>query len=432
MGSNIYFIDKGPSILMVDLNSLHTCEVSKDGLTRETLQRKIDEAFADQRPYFERLQPQVNPERKQSAVIITSFACNYSCEYCYQKPSKSIYDRMKPEDIDSIVRFFQVYSEKRGIPIELSDIGIMGGEPLLLENREVLEKIKQTWPQCPLAITTNGSNLLEYEDFLKSSNIEVAVSIDGTEKTHFSRRKTNDPLAYRKAIDGIRHLVEGGKKVGILTLFSPDNIDDYSLFFDEMEDLGWSHDGQSKIKLVFSPEIECGNDSRILSTVMEELEAFVALRRKDPRAWAVHAKQLLPGAASLTDALDLATKGFYTPYRCNVLSGAGFTFLPDGYVMPCIGIQNRQFSIGRFKPDIEINERIIELLAKRRVDKIEQCRACSKRVLCNGGCLATVLAKKDDPTALCCDIWEKPDYMKYFEAIVPQINSFPSQPKQAL
>ena len=64
------------------------------------------------------------------------------------------------------------------------------------------------------------------------------------------------------------------------------------------------------------------------------------------------------------NALSLAEKGFYYPFRCGVLYNPVFTFLPNGVVMPCICVQDNKFNIGHFKPNIEINEEIIQRLQR--------------------------------------------------------------------
>ena len=418
MNSNIFVLDNGASYLLLDINSLRTCSIDKRDFTRENLQRTVSEQFSDQRPYFERLKPQNEQPEKLTPTIVTSYACNYACEYCYQRPSKSIYDRMKPEDIDAIYRFYQVFCERYNFPFEFEAFSIMGGEPLLPENRGVLEKIVQVWPDCTLTFTTNGSYLLDYEDYLLSCKSNVRVSLDGTEKTHYSRRKTADLAAYGRAIEGISHLIEKGKKITVLTVFSPDHLDDYSQFFDQLESLGWKQDASSKIELAFLPEIGNGSDDRKLEKVMKDLEAYAALRTRDPRAGAVNVIKLVPGANPLFTALEQASKGFYEPYRCGILTNPSFAFLPDGSIMPCLAVQDKQFSVGRFKPKFEVNEDLIAALAKRRIDEMERCRDCSKRALCGGGCVATVLAKKKDVAAVCCDLWDNLEYLNYLEWVM--------------
>lgn len=416
MGSNIYFIDNGPSVLLVDLNSLRTCEINKQDFTADAVKRAVAEHFSDSRPYFERLKPKKLTDDRISPTIVTSFACNYACEYCYQRPSKGMYDRMTPHGIDAIYGFYKFFCEKHQFPFEFDYITVIGGEPLLPENRAVLRRIVEVWSDQPLRITTNGAYLLDYAEFLIAHNVELTVSLDGTEQTHFARRKTADPLAYRKAIDGIRLLLSNNLKISISAVFSPKNLNDYCAFFDEMETLGWLKN--PNLCLTFLGEDGFGTDDRSYESVMQNLEAFVSLRRADKRAWYVNARKLLPGGTALTDALELASFDEYRPYRCGCLYNPSFAFLPDGSVMPCLSIQDSRFQIGRFLPEPELNEEYYTALANRRIDRMEKCRECSKRVLCKGSCLSTVLHKQGNCTSIDCSMWQNLDFLSYYEAVM--------------
>lgn len=416
MSGNIYLLDNGPSVLLVDINSLCFCEISKNDFTEENVRRAAAEKLSDPRPYFERLKPEKAEPKEVGFSVVTSFACNYACEYCYQRPSKSIYDRMKPEDVDGIYRFYQYISGSDDIPFGFDIINIMGGEPLLPENRGVLQRVAELWPDTTLQITTNGTYLAEFEEFLLSNKTAIRVSLDGTEQTHYSRRKTNDPEAYRKAIDAIRQLLAKGKEVVIMTVFSPDHVEEYRKFFDELEELGWGEG--SLIELGFMPEIGCGNDDYRHEQILRSLEAFSVLREQDPRTRLVDARKLVPGAIPFVNALRKASMGVYNPYRCACLHEPGYAFMPDGAVMPCLEVQDRRFAIGRFKPEFELNEVLVKTLAARRIDTMERCKSCRYRVFCGGGCLATVIDKTKDAAAVWCELWEKTDYLDYLEQVM--------------
>lgn len=185
MKSNIYVIDNGASFLLLDLNSLCHCEIDKREFTKAAAEKAVAEHFTDSRPYFERLKPKENTEERISPVIVTSFACNYTCEYCYQSPSKAMQGRMTPQGIDAIYHFYQVFCQSHAYPLAFDRISVIGGEPLLPENRETIERVLEVWPGKPLIITTNGSYLPDYADLLAANQAELVVSLDGTEKIHY-------------------------------------------------------------------------------------------------------------------------------------------------------------------------------------------------------------------------------------------------------
>lgn len=416
MGSNIYFIDNGPTVFLVDFNSLHSCEISRQEFTADAVKRAVAEHFSDSRPYFERLKPTKIGNEGITPTIVTSFACNYACEYCYERPSKGMYDRMTPSKIDAIYSFYKFFCEKHEFPFVFDHIGVIGGEPLLPENRAVLQRIVEVWPDQPIDIVTNGAYLLDYADFLLAHKTNLTVSLDGTEKTHYARRKTKDPHAYRKAVEGIRLLLSHDREVTISAVFSPANVDDYSAFFDELESLGWLKN--PNLIVSFQPELGCGSDDRKHETVIRNLDACATLRKRDTRAWHVFSETLLPGCIGLKRALELASNGEYEPYRCERMYNPSYSFLPDGSITPCMMIQDKRFQIGRFLPEPELNEDYYAALVNRRIERMEKCKACPRRVLCRGGCLATVLHKQGDCTAIDCSLWQNLDYLSYFETVM--------------
>ena len=349
-------------------------------------------------------------------VIVTSFRCNYACEYCYQASGKACRDRLKPEDIPAIHHFYKEFCSRYSIPLVYDGVSVIGGEPLLPENRPTLLAVSEQWPDCTLQFTTNGACLPEYLDFLLSRRSVVRVSLDGTKDTHYSRRRPSDPAAYGNAVLGIRQLLRNDRDVTVMTVFSPHHTEDYPLFFDFLENLGWLH--SKHLRVGFIPEVGCGTDDISRGNVLRNLNAFQSLLEKDPRAAYVDARKLLPGGTALADALRLAASGRYDPYRCGSLSEPSYTFFPDGSVRACLSMQNADPCIGRFMPEIIINESYIRRLAERRIDRMGACRACPVRVLCRGGCPATAEKKTGDAAAPYCGFWKEGHFLSYYEMIM--------------
>lgn len=416
MHDQIYCLDMDRAYLLVDLNTLCYHSIEKSEFTEQKVQQVLAEHFQDSRPYYKRLEPFVDTVSACAPVIVTSFHCNYACEYCYQTPYKSIRERLLPEDIPQIYKFYEQYCSQYDIPLAFDGVGIIGGEPLLPENRDTIQAIAETWPDCRFQYTTNGTYIHEYLDFLLSHESIVRVSLDGTKETHYSRRKTKDPTAYDKAIEGIRILVERGQKIVIITVFSAKNISDYPRFFDLLEGLGWLH--KENISLGFIPEIGCGGDDIKRETILENLEAYQKLCEMDPRAERVDSVKLLPGSLSFSSGIRLAASGQYDPYRCSCLYSPSYAFFPDGSVRGCISMQNAENCIGRFLPEITINTQYIDKLAQRRVDRIEACKDCKHSFLCKGGCPATAEKKTGIASATYCGFWKEGNFLSYYETIM--------------
>lgn len=52
-----------------------------------------------------------------------------------------------------------------------SNIALYGGEPLLLQNKEIIEYIISKAPNAKYSITTNGYNIIEFIDILSRIDI---------------------------------------------------------------------------------------------------------------------------------------------------------------------------------------------------------------------------------------------------------------------
>lgn len=74
--------------------------------------------------------------------------------------------------------------------------------------------------------------------------------------------------------------------------------------------------------------------------------------------------------------------------------------------------------IGRFLPDIVINETYMDRLRHRRVDELDACKACPVRVLCLGGCPATAEKAVGDAAAPYCGFWKEGHFLSYYESVM--------------
>ena len=127
----------------------------------------------------------------------------------------------------------------------------------------------------------------------------------------------------------------------------------------------------------------------------------------------VDTRKLIPGTVELYDALFLAKKGFYKPYRCAALAGYMLTFLPNGDVKPCLAIPDEIGCIGHFRNGITIDRKKINMLQSRRIDVFEKCKSCSMKAFCGGGCLATVAKKTGTLLGYNCEFWDDPIFLNY-------------------
>lgn len=411
---SIRLIQTKDGLLILNLNSLDTIKVSYFDISKNELISLANQLSNE--PYFKTLELAFNNQKGMALTIVPSFDCNYSCSYCYQNNRKNDINRMRVSDIKYIECFVNEYLSKSDNCDCVENISILGGEPLLPDNKEIIHSILKTWQNCKISITTNGTYINDFIRLLDNENIMVRVSLDGTEEMHYSRRITKCVDAYNNAILGIRKLLDMSIRTTIIAVFNPEWCNDYPKFFDLLDSLGWRKD--PNLVCAFIPEIGCGMDDISAESVENNINAYIKLIKLDNRAKFMDSKKLMPGALTFLQALNLKEHGYYFPYRCSSLTGKKLTFLPDGSVSVCLAIPNGYGNIGTYKPNINIEWDKLSILRERRIDKMSKCKECSMKLFCMGGCFATSVNKTKDILGTTCELWENPTYHRYLECFM--------------
>lgn len=416
MKSQIYVINAGRELMFLDLETLEYEIVSRADAAQKIAMLKQNPVTENKSSYLQRCNA-VQKENIIEPLIITGFQCNYNCEYCFERDSKMNHHRMMVSDIENIKQFYQEYCEKTSFPLKFGDITVMGGEPLLPGNRELLEAIAEAWPDSRLNITTNGTYLEEHMPFLLKYNVRLKVSIDGAKETHFKKRRCKEPDGvYEKMIRSVAKLVKQNQEIVVLTVFEPDNMEEYTSFFDVLEQIGWL--SNPNLSMGFIPQMQDGCDDISGEYLKNSLDAFCQLKRKDKRAKFADARKLVPGSINLRESIVLSQKHLYEPYRCKCLEMPDFTFLPDGNVQVCLAVSDSAGCIGTFKPEIKIDYEKIDKFKARRIDRMKKCRKCSMKAICRGGCVATALKKTREIDGTYCELWESPIFFEYLEEVL--------------
>lgn len=148
-------------------------------------------------------------------VFEATEACNLKCTYCCYGNYYTDYDSRNDKNLN-ITTGFRVLDYL--IPLWNSNlnssykqkinISFYGGEPLL--NFPFINKIVKYADQIKLKrhkfvfnITTNGTLLDKYMDFLKEKDFEILISLDGSEKNNVYRLFHNGKSSFKKVFSNI-------------------------------------------------------------------------------------------------------------------------------------------------------------------------------------------------------------------------------------
>ena len=168
---------------------------------------------------------------KQPLIIIISSQCNLDCSYC------SIFKKDKFIEKKIAFKAINLYLNLLGNTNQ-GKIKIFGGEPLLKTDllKEIISHIRQKNSQIIIELSTNGI-LLEDAilNWLKRNKVNLALSLDGDEKTQLLNRKGTSPIIYQKIISLIKKLPSDAI---INTVIAPNTVDRFFQNFLYLYNLG--------------------------------------------------------------------------------------------------------------------------------------------------------------------------------------------------
>ena len=305
--------------------------------------------------------------------------CNFKCKHCYtEKPMNEL-------STDELFLILDQYIEmikrwKMDINNRPRLLSISGGEPLLRKDIfELLEAINENKDMFTnVVLMSNGSTITDNViKKLKDLGIpQIQISLDGLEKNNDKIRGNGN---FKKAVKGMKRLVEERIPVGISMTVHKGNVNDIEGLISFCRDIGVKSLGVSRLV-----PIGRGKDLRILDP-LETKEFYKKLiNLKDiwkERGVYIH--------THCSDPLWFIEDPGHQTHGCSV-GYDSFSILPNGDVVPCrrlpikVGnvLENTLF-------DIWYNSKILWDLRNREMIN-ETCKKCELFEKCYGGakCIA--------------------------------------------
>jgi uncharacterized protein len=168
-----------------------------------------------------RLTPEAIEKSLANATQLTfevTEKCNLNCEYCGYGKFYRNYDERKDTDLDPLIakRTVDYLREYWNSPLNNSHdsniyISFYGGEPLLnmpfIEDMvEYVNRLDFKHNRFTFSMTSNGTLLDRYMDFLVKNNFNLLLSLDGNEANNDYRRLKNGAPAFPVIIENIKKL----------------------------------------------------------------------------------------------------------------------------------------------------------------------------------------------------------------------------------
>lgn len=174
-------------------------------------------------------------------AFVVTYYCNFRCPYCFENVANKNIELMKEtiisnEVVDDVFRFIdkQIENGKK-----FGNLTLFGGEPLLKENREIIEYIVKKACQYNVRVDaiTNGYDLDSYFNLIEEGYIhKLKITFDGVGESHNCRRcHEEDPDSFSKIVYNIDHLLKNSKVYvelrGNINIDNIDNINKLIAFY---------------------------------------------------------------------------------------------------------------------------------------------------------------------------------------------------------
>lgn len=154
--------------------------------------------------------------------IVPTWECNLRCKHCFV-----LHELLKEDkgnlNADALVEFIAAFVQSTPT-LRRGNIQFIGGEPALRarQNVELIKAIRQKCNEIAFPIRFSAtSNALELNDDIfefYSLLDSLAISVDGTEKTHNEQRKSSRHTnPYQRTLSNIRKIVAAGLREKLST-----------------------------------------------------------------------------------------------------------------------------------------------------------------------------------------------------------------------
>ncbi|MFC4530349.1 radical SAM protein [Sphaerisporangium dianthi] len=342
--------------------------------------------------YFQAIQ-----EAPFQFMFIPSFVCNLACPYCFEGELTTKSPRMDEEMIEAAfdtIPEIQDRHQNSGPPY----ITLFGGEPLLdtAYQRGAVEQIlRGSYDRgYPVTAITNGVALDAYVPMLlKYGCEEVQVSLDGTPRTHDTRRVFRNGKPTFELIErSIDVAAEAGIRVLIRVLIDEDSVDDMPRFAEFAQAKGWID--HPKIRLfngftkattflyVTPDHPEEKRKRMVRGDVKAGLQdAFWAMVQQNPLV----DRMLQPDLARIRSAVLEGDRLRPNLQGCSAGTSV-VAFDPNGKIYGCPETVGRpQHACGTFYPEFSYAAGYRDPWRHRHVDTVPMCRDCNVKLFCGGG-----------------------------------------------
>lgn len=315
---------------------------------------------------------------------VVSYKCNFSCPYCFEK-NRIHFKTFSKSMVDIAYRAIDAYKNECKTK-EIRSIVLFGGEPLLAENREVVEYIVVEGEKrgYTFSAVTNGYDLDKYVDLIGKNRInKIQVTLDGKKEMHDQRRfHYIYGNSFDKIISNLKAIKEKEIQISIRMNVDKNGVYEFSNLSEYLKEIDLL-DEKVKIyaaRLMEHADVDLNERKDInIPSVKEYIDLHQTYKTLD-RCKDYDIKSRFTFAINNNKAFPFKTAG------CAISKG-GVVIDPFGDIYPCWELVGKtDYVIGDYLcGHFAFNERSSNWYRSPLLSD-ERCRKCKFALICGGGC----------------------------------------------
>lgn len=335
--------------------------------------------------------------------FVVTYNCNFRCPYCYeggisgegQKWSQQVFSQdMADRAYEAML---EIYPDRA---MHGKSITLYGGEPLMAQNRDIVEYIVRKGLQLGYKFNavTNGYDLDQFRPLLGPDKIKkVQITLDGMRENHDQRRiHYQQGRSFDKIVENIGLALSQGTAVHIRINTDGKNFNDLKKLQQLFAEQGFSSHKSFYAYAALLEQYDSPNEKqyRYLSPVEfngKFQQAGLTIKCQD----SFIEKKL---SLAIQNKRSINLNSVFCSMQAN-----SYLFDPYGKIYGCFETVGKpEYQLGNFAPaEIEWypeQQKWHELY----IGTNPQCSKCKYAFLCGGGCAAKKLCRPDIGTASYC------------------------------
>jgi len=351
-------------------------------------------------------------------ILMPTYNCNLRCFYCFQDHMRTderfayLLKRMSIPMADRIFDAMPQIESMHGIEQEAGyrrPITLFGGEPLLRENRDLIEHIlvrARDGGTPSLTAITNGTDLDAYEDLLGPDGLSwFQITIDGIPEEHDRRRIYADGRgSFAQIAANISLALERQARVSIRMNIDRNNVTDLPVLAQIFTDHGWADDPGFS---AYTAPVHASNEKTDRANTFSSWEldqALDELRAQHPVMMMIGR----PDDGLRSRALSIFSDGGHPSLQPSYCGAHNGMYVIDrfGDLYACWErTGNAKIRIGHIRPDstVELDQVNAGMWRGRTVTSNPVCKQCRYALYCGGGCAVLAEGRKGRIDRNFCD-----------------------------